>query len=152
MKMSRSKIIASIVVLVGLGILLVVAYYRDRTGNVGKITELPRFGPALPLVDTGTMEYEYNPRIERVLARGNVPTNVFFSICAQLKLQVIQYGNNFPRSEMIGDFPRFAPVGPEIWYGFGKLRSTGRTTIHVYYEPPSKSTTNYEGTLYLHLL
>jgi len=151
MKISQSKVITITVVLAVFALVSVVRL-RDRRGTVSKLTDLPRFGLALPSVETGRLAYEYNPRIERVLARGSATTNAFFAVCAQLKLEMIQYERGFPRSDMITDASKFVPVGERVWCGFGKLYLKGRTALHIYFEPPQASGTNSEGTLYLHIL
>src|SRR6266850_2562499 len=117
MKTSRLKLITTITaaVLTAGAILLLVVCYRDRGGTVTNPRHLPRFGPALPSLETGPLEYEYNPRIERVLARGHASTNAFSTICAQLKLETIEYEDNFPRGGFISESP--SSLQPDHEYG-----------------------------------
>jgi len=152
MKTSRLKLITTIIAAVLTAGAILVVCYRDRVGTVTNPRYLPRFGPALPSLETGPLEYEYNPRIERVLARGHASTNAFSTICAQLKLETLHYEEDFPRARILGESTKFAPAGPRIWSGSGHLYPSGRTVVRIYFEPPPQNATNSEGTLYIQIL
>lgn len=125
---------------------------RPERGNVGTFRELPEFGAALPATGDTPIAYSYDRRAERLLTKTRSTTSTFFAVCAEMALQITQYEQGFPGSDLVIDDPRFEPEGSRVWCGYGRLRSSGRAQVRVFFEPmDSGGGTNAWGVMYLHV-
>jgi hypothetical protein len=124
---------------------------RDKSGSVETFRDLPRFGSALPALGEMPIAYRYDPRVERLLTRTRCTTNTFFALCTKMSLKITQYEQGFPGSDLVIDDSSFAPKGPRVWCGYGKLHPDGRAQVRAFFEPTVGGPSNLWGTLYLHV-
>lgn len=137
-------------IVAALGLLLI--SLRDRNGTVNNFQDLPRFGRMLPSITSDKIEFVYNPRIERVLARAVTSTNTFLRLCTELRLRVIKYEKGYSPLESVIESPEYLPSQTRVWCGYGSLQPSGRSQVRVYFEPGAENTTNGHGKLFLHML
>ena len=123
----------------------------SKKGSVPTLSEIPKYGSYLPDLGDKAIEYVYSPKSAYVQIKTIERTNTFDLVCDFLRLKVVKYTKNFPKTEFAGCDQHFLPQGEHIWCGFGILNPSDRATVRVFFEPYTSSLSNGWGAMNIHI-
>lgn len=126
------------------------AAFGVQTGQCRQLSDLPTFGKYFPASDIANLTYRNEQKVSRLFARTTCNAASFEKLAKDMDVFIVKYYDSDLSGMILQSPDEFTPATREIWVWAGRspLKSGGRFSITLFYEPVE---TEDAGNVYIHI-